>query len=178
MLIKVILLLAILAIAWFTLRVGPGSRGRALRTLGVVAFVVVAGISVLFPELLTRVARAVGVGRGTDLLLYGLVIVVLAAIVATQRRHRVLEIQMTCLARRQALDDAAPQIEARLAAHESTRSAGVGRRTGATAIRAVPDIPPIDGAPEVPVIPDIPTLREIRDITEEPSPADMEAPRR
>lgn len=112
MLIKILLLVGIVLIAWAFLRSAPGSRGRAVRTLGVWAFALVAALSVLFPEVLTRIAKFVGVGRGTDLVLYALVIVVLAAMATSYRTNKAQTIQLTRIARRLALDEAQPQIEA------------------------------------------------------------------
>lgn len=135
MLIKVLLLLAIVAIAWFFLRSAPGSRGRAVRTLAVLAFAAIAALSVLFPQILTAVAHVVGVGRGTDLLLYGLVVLVLAFMASVQRRARHLEAQLTRLARRQALTDAQDQIAHASAAHQAPGASAAHPASGASADR-------------------------------------------
>lgn len=102
-LIKVILLVAIIAVTVMLTRSTTGARHQAVRRLFLVAFVVLAAMAVLFPGMLTRVAQAVGVGRGADLLLYGLTVTFLGYVAASYRRMRQLEQQNTVLARHLAL---------------------------------------------------------------------------
>ena len=117
MLIKLLLLLAIALVAVFFMRPSPGARGRAVRRLGTVAFAVLAALSVLFPAVLTRIANLVGVGRGADLLLYALVIVVLAFMGSSYRNRKAFEVTLTQLARRTAIDEARDEIGRRRVAH-------------------------------------------------------------
>ena len=63
-------------------------------------------VSVLYPKLLTHVASWVGVGRGTDLVLYALVVAFLSFTVTTYLRFRDLETNYTRLARKIALSEA------------------------------------------------------------------------
>jgi hypothetical protein len=105
-LIKVLLLVGIAAIAVLTLRIAPGARHLALRRIGVLLFALVAVGSVLAPDAWNAVAAFVGVGRGTDLLLYGLIILFLGSMATTYRRFRGMESTYTVLARRIALDEA------------------------------------------------------------------------
>ena len=107
MLIKVLLVLAILAVVALGLRAPSGARHLALRRLGVAAFAALAVLSVIFPDAWNAAAALVGVGRGTDLLLYGLIVVFLLYMVTTYRRFRSLEQQITALARRIAIDEVA-----------------------------------------------------------------------
>lgn len=102
-LIKVILLVGIVAVTVMLTRSTAGARHQAVRRLFLVGFVILAAVAVLFPPLLTQVARAVGVGRGADLLLYGLTITFLGYVAASYRRMRELEQQNTILARHLAL---------------------------------------------------------------------------
>ena len=69
-------------------------------------FVIFATVAIAVPSLMTRLANLVGVGRGTDLLLYALVIAFLAQMLSSFRRNAARERQITRLARRIALDDA------------------------------------------------------------------------
>ncbi len=103
MIIKVLLVAAALGIAVFVLREkAPGQR-QALRRAGG-AFVVLAGIiAVLWPELTTWAANLVGVARGTDLVLYGLVVVFAYTSLATAQRIHLLELDITALTRELAL---------------------------------------------------------------------------
>ena len=63
-------------------------------------------MSILFPDVWTGLAHQVGVGRGADLVLYGLVVAFLSFTVTTYLRFRDLETNYTRLARRIALSEA------------------------------------------------------------------------
>jgi small membrane protein len=106
MLIQIILIAAIVVIGILVIR-NPGSDSHlAIRRLLLFGFVIVAVLSVLFPQWLSWVASLIGVGRGTDLLLYALVLVVLV-VIATQYRTNVEQNRrITQLARRIALLEA------------------------------------------------------------------------
>ena len=95
--IQVLLIAAVGVIGWMMLRSPGGARHRAGRRIVTLAFVIFAIVSI---------AHFVGVGRGTDLLLYVLVIAFLLQILSSFRRNAALERQITRLARRVALDDA------------------------------------------------------------------------
>jgi hypothetical protein len=105
-LIKVILLVAIVAVTVMLTRSTAGARHQAIRRLMLIGFVGLAVVAVLFPGLLTQVAQFVGVGRGADLLLYGLTITFLGFVAASYRRMRNLEQHLTTLARELALREA------------------------------------------------------------------------
>ncbi|MFL6154209.1 MAG: DUF2304 domain-containing protein [Ornithinibacter sp.] len=83
-----------------------GARAQAIRRLGLVAFAAFAAVSILFPDVWSRLAQLVGVGRGTDLVLYALVVAFLSFTVTTYLRFRDLETNYTRLARRIALGEA------------------------------------------------------------------------
>lgn len=102
---QVFLIVLVLAISW-RLLTGSGQRIQAVRRLGLGAFATFAVLSILFPGVWTRIAHLVGVGRGTDLILYGLVIAFFSFVVTTYRRLRQVEFRYTRLARRIALDEA------------------------------------------------------------------------
>ncbi|KRE43724.1 DUF2304 domain-containing protein [Knoellia sp. Soil729] len=104
-LLQVFLIVLVLAISW-RLLTGGGQRIQAVRRLGLGAFATFAVLSILFPNVWTRIAHLVGVGRGTDLILYGLVIAFFSFVVTTYRRLRQVELRYTRLARRLALDEA------------------------------------------------------------------------
>ncbi len=103
MIIKVLLILAALGFGLLVLREQtPGHRLALRRIAGIV--VVAAGIvAVLWPDLTTTVANTIGVGRGTDLLLYVLVMVFAYTAVATAQRIHRLERSITVLTRELAL---------------------------------------------------------------------------
>lgn len=99
---QILAVAAVVVIAFFVLR-GGGARHQAVRRILLVLFVLGAAISVFFPQVLTWLANLVGIGRGTDLLLYILVIVFLGVAATTYRRFRQMETQITELSRRLAL---------------------------------------------------------------------------
>ena len=70
--IQLLLLLGIVATV-IPLTRSAGARHQAIRRLLLGGFVLLAVFAVLFPSVLTSVANVLGVGRGTDLLLYILV---------------------------------------------------------------------------------------------------------
>jgi hypothetical protein len=105
-LIKVLLLLGVAAVVAVGLRPPSGARHLALRRIAIAGFAALAVLSVLFPDAWNAAARLVGVGRGTDLLLYGTIVVFLLYMVTTYRRFRAMETQITLLARRVAIDEA------------------------------------------------------------------------
>lgn len=105
-LIQVVLVAAILGVALLLNRTTADSRHQAIRRLLLLGFVIAAVVSVAFPSVLSRIAAFVGVGRGTDLLLYALVIAFLSYIATSLRRTRQLTSRITVLAREIALAQA------------------------------------------------------------------------
>ena len=113
--IQAALILAVIAAGWMMLRTPGGARHQAARRLATLAFVVFAIVAIAFPSVMTAIAHRLGVGRGTDLLLYAMVVAFLAQILSSFRRNGARERQITHLARRIALDDAPePPAAARL----------------------------------------------------------------
>jgi hypothetical protein len=106
LLIQIILLCGIALVALTLLR-RAGARHQAIRRLGLVLFGAFAVTSVFVPDIWNTLARFVGVGRGTDLLLYGTILVLLGYMATSYIRFRELEIRFTKLSRRIALDEVA-----------------------------------------------------------------------
>ncbi|WP_353708675.1 DUF2304 domain-containing protein [Cellulosimicrobium sp. ES-005] len=106
MLIQIVLVAAIAVVTVLLTRSTVDARHQAIRRLLLVGFVVVAGLSVLFPEWLTRLANMLGVGRGTDLLLYALVIAFVSYIATSHRRANALARKITLLTRELSLAEA------------------------------------------------------------------------
>lgn len=102
--IKVLLIVAFLVLAVVLLRPTGSARGQALRTIALVLLLIAAIVAVIFPQIINDIAVAVGVGRGADLLLYGLIVVFVANALTTARRRREQDKQITQLARRMALE--------------------------------------------------------------------------
>jgi hypothetical protein len=117
--IKVLLIAAALGFAVLVLREKvPGQRLALRRAAGMVV-VLVGIVAVLWPELTTTVANAVGVGRGTDLVLYLFVMVFAYTAAATAQRIHRLEHAVTVLTRELALS----RPEAPVAADSSAAAA-------------------------------------------------------
>ena len=108
-LIQILLIVVVLVVAGRLFR-SRGERSQALRRLGLVLFAAFAVVSILLPDLWNRVATFVGVSRGTDVVLYGLVVAFLSFTVTTYLRFREMELRYTRLARRIALDEASGAI--------------------------------------------------------------------
>lgn len=102
-LIKSLLLAGLLLVASFMLRPVKNASHLAIRRLGVVFIVVLAGAGVLFPELVSRAARFIGVDSGVNLLVYFLFLVVFTQMATSYRRDTVTEEKITQLARAVAL---------------------------------------------------------------------------
>lgn len=102
-----VLLIAVVVLVVARLFRSRGARAQAIRRIGLVVFAGFAAVSILFPDVWSSIARAVGIGRGTDLVLYALVVAFLSFTVTTYLRFRDLETNYTRLARRIALSEAA-----------------------------------------------------------------------
>ena len=107
LLIQIVLIGVVLAIAG-RLVFSRGVRTQAVRRLGLVGFAAFAVWSILFPSVWNSIAHLVGVGRGTDVVLYALVLAFLSFTLTSYMRFRELENRYTRLARRIALDEARP----------------------------------------------------------------------
>jgi hypothetical protein len=110
--IKYLLAPAVVLAVFSSLRSRASLRGQARRKILAVLTVVAGVLAVVFPDILQRLADLVGVGRGTDLLLYVLGIVIIYLVGSTSARFREQEDRLVRLAREVALAEA----EARLAA--------------------------------------------------------------
>ena len=101
--IQAILLIGIGVVAVLLTRSTADARHQAVRRVLLLGFVLVAAASILLPTWLSLLARLLGVGRGTDLLLYGLVIAFLSYISTTYRRMKQMGRRITALTREMAL---------------------------------------------------------------------------
>lgn len=113
MIIKVLLLTGIAVTAIAAIRARQSARHLLVRRVASVAILFAGVVSILLPDLLTRVANALGVGRGADLLLYGLAVTFLFVAIAVYRRVSDLERRCTELVRRVAIMEAVQRLEKR-----------------------------------------------------------------
>jgi hypothetical protein len=107
MIIKILLIAGALVFGALILRERFPGQHQAVRRLLGIAVVGVGVCAVVWPSSTTVVANAVGVVRGTDLVLYVLVMVFLFNTVATYQRMHHLETRITDLTRALTLRDAA-----------------------------------------------------------------------
>ena len=103
MLIKILLIALVLVLSLFMFKANLGAKQTAWRRLGILAFAIVAVVVVIFPGITTTIARFLGVGRGADLLLYALVVVVLYNMLMQAKQRNAAERRLTKLAREVAI---------------------------------------------------------------------------
>ncbi|MDO5726900.1 MAG: DUF2304 domain-containing protein [Bowdeniella nasicola] len=97
--IQLVLIAAIGISAVVLTRSKADARHLAIRRIMTAIFAIIAVYFIVFPSAASRVARLVGVGRGADLLLYGLVIAFLIFVATSFKRTAALEARITKLAR-------------------------------------------------------------------------------
>lgn len=104
--IKVLLIGSIIALLLYLLRSRRSAQSRAWVKVGYILFVLAAVYAVLRPNDTTVVAHWVGVARGTDLMLYALIIAFSFTTLSTYLRFKDLELRYARLARAIALEGA------------------------------------------------------------------------
>lgn len=103
-LIKALLVLSLIGLAYAILRPVKSASHLAFRRLAMLLFILVAVFSALNPEVITKVALFLGIGRGADLLLYGLTIAFFSTVATSYRKDSATERKLTKLARNIALN--------------------------------------------------------------------------
>ncbi|MCF2705930.1 DUF2304 domain-containing protein [Arcanobacterium haemolyticum] len=104
--IQVILIAALGLVALAIVWPSKGTRGQAIRTLAWLIGLTAGAIAVIFPSLTSTVANWLGVGRGTDLVLYMAIVFFMGYAVTTTAHRRRTDRTMTQLARKIALLEA------------------------------------------------------------------------
>ncbi len=102
--VQIALVFAVVVVSLTLMRGGSNARHLAIRRIMLVLFACIAALSIFFPQMLSHVAQFFGIGRGTDLVLYGLVVSFLVYLATTYQRFRQMETTLTKLSRRIALD--------------------------------------------------------------------------
>lgn len=108
LLIRVLLLLSLAATVWWLLRPVSSASSLALRRIGIGFLVAGAIVAIAYPPLANTLARAIGVDRGVNLIVYGLVVASIAQMVTAYRREARMEARMASLARSLALSRVCP----------------------------------------------------------------------
>jgi small membrane protein len=106
MLIQFLLVLAVLTILFVFVRSSNAVYVHASKRVALVLFAVANVYAVMRPDDLSAIAKLVGVGRGTDLVLYALVVAFMAGMFSFYQRFRVVDRRYTELARTVALREA------------------------------------------------------------------------
>jgi len=101
-----LLITSIIALLVYLLRSRRNAQSRAWVKVGYVLFVIAAVYAVLRPNDTTVVAHWLGVDRGTDLMLYALIIAFSFTTLSTYLRFKDLELRYARLARAVALEGA------------------------------------------------------------------------
>lgn len=104
--IQLLLLGAIVGLALYFLSNRRKARAKAGVKIGFVLFILTTVWAILRPDDLTVIARMLGVSRGTDLLLYVLVVAFMFVTLSTYVRFREQELRYARLARAIALQNA------------------------------------------------------------------------
>lgn len=103
--VQIVLVLAVVLVAFALMRGGSNARHLAIRRILLLVFAAAAVFSIFFPEVLSAAASFLGIGRGTDLVLYATIICFFVYMATTYQRFRTMEISITKLSRRLALDE-------------------------------------------------------------------------
>ncbi|SRX93262.1 hypothetical protein [Catenulispora acidiphila DSM 44928] [Mycobacterium shimoidei] len=104
--IQILLIASIISLLVYLLRSRRRAQSRAWVKVGYVIFVLGGVYAVLRPDDTTVVAHWVGVDRGTDLMLYALIIAFVFATLSAYMRFKDLELRYARLARAIALKGA------------------------------------------------------------------------
>ncbi|OBA54965.1 hypothetical protein A5774_04250 [Corynebacterium sp. EPI-003-04-2554_SCH2473622] len=104
--IQILLVIAVAALTLYFLSNRRKARAKAGVKIGFVTFLILAIFAVLFPDATTWVAQLVGVQRGTDLMLYALIVAFVFVTVSSYLRFREQELRFARLARAVALSNA------------------------------------------------------------------------
>lgn len=105
-LVQVLLTAAVVLIIVIALRSRRSYRTRAAKKLAFLLLALVSIVAILFPSLVQTVASFVGVGRGSDLVLYASVLLLLYTSLDFYLRFQDIDAQVTSLTRALALAQA------------------------------------------------------------------------
>lgn len=110
--IQVVLIGALLFLMFALFNTRSGARPLAIRRLAYLVLLLAAIFAVLFPSVVTRLASLVGVGRGTDLVVYILVLMLISHLISSKSSAAKQSQRFTALARCIAISEAEPADEA------------------------------------------------------------------
>lgn len=135
--IQLLLIAGSVSMALVFIRTWSQAKNRAWKRIAFSVFVVVNVYAVLRPTDVTWVARHLGVGRGTDLVLYVMVLAMGFLTLNTFLRFRSLEQKITDLARTLAINEGVRHNDVRLGTPDGEAGpAGAGSSSGADSVKA------------------------------------------
>lgn len=120
LLIQILLVIAVAALTLYFLSNRRKARAKAGVKIGFMVFLILAIFAVLFPDATTWIAQLVGVQRGTDLMLYGLIVAFVFVTISSYLRFREQELRFARLARAVALSNAQAPAPEKTAQPEET----------------------------------------------------------
>lgn len=106
MIIRVFLIVAVILLFLWFMGHRSSNRGQAISKMAALALSVLAIIAISAPSSTNRIAHAVGVGRGADLLLYSLTIVFVGYTMAQYVHRQDAQVKTFRLARKLAIVEA------------------------------------------------------------------------
>ncbi len=106
MILQVILVIVLCLLIVGFLRSRSTSRTKAYKKILLVLFVLCAIVVVIFPDITTTAAHFLGIGRGADLLLYGLTVVVIFMLLNNYIKDREEQRRFVSLSRKVAIIEA------------------------------------------------------------------------
>jgi hypothetical protein len=121
MIIQAILLVIVAIFLLLFIRTWYTVQTRALKRLAFLVFIAAMVVAILRPNWVNTLAHKVGVGRGTDLVLYALAVAFVFVSVNTYFRLKTQEARFTELARAMAVREATEQNARRLRAQPAPR---------------------------------------------------------
>jgi len=104
--VQLVLVLGVAYGALTLVRGGVNAKHQAIRRLVGIAFFCFAALSIFVPDVVTQIARFLGIGRGTDLVLYGLIVLFMITQFTSAHNRRIQETNTTRLARHIAISEA------------------------------------------------------------------------
>lgn len=102
-LIKILLIICFTFFSFILLAPMKGARNQAIRRIVLIFALFFVVLAVVFPQWVNILANILGVGRGTDLVLYVVAIFVVGSTISNSRKHQIMQKEITILARKMAL---------------------------------------------------------------------------
>lgn len=103
---QLVFLAAVIFMTVGFLRKRGKAKTKAYKKLALIAFLVLSVVTLIWPDLLTKIANVLGIGRGADLLLYALALTMLFMMLNNYLKDRDSRQTINVLARKIAIIEA------------------------------------------------------------------------